>query len=292
MSVNNMKTAVIDVGSNSVRYALITPETVIADKELKGTVLADGLFFSGGLAPAAMARTIDAIDAFCRKARLAGADEIFVFATEAVRSARNGKEFVDGVLSRTGIAVDVIDGATEAEIGFLGASPDARSPVAVFDIGGASCEIVCGVNGEINYKKSRPIGCVRLRDGARGIRSKAEELIARAIPDDIPKALCATGIGGSATALGAMAHCPDKYDPQKTHACMVTREFLEKVADRFFAGENMKESFPCLTPSRAAIIGYGALAAMFILDALRLNDFTVSERDNMEGYYEYRKKVV
>ena len=133
-----MKCAVIDVGSNSVRYALINDNTTIAQKEINSTVLADGLFFSGMLNDAAINRTVTAVAEFCNKARKANADKIYIFATEAVRAAKNGKEFTNAVYKTTGITVDVIEGETEALIGFMGASENLNNTSAVFDVGGAS----------------------------------------------------------------------------------------------------------------------------------------------------------
>ena len=285
-----MKTAVIDVGSNSVRYAVLTENTPVAKKQLKSTVLADGLFFSGKLSPEAVARTVNAVNEFCEQARAEKADEIYVFATEAVRSAKNGKEFTNAVFEKTGIAVDVIQGTVEAQIGFMGASPDKTKQVAVFDIGGASCEIVNGKNGNIERSQSVPIGCVRLRDGANGNRARAIELISSTIPQKLQTPEMVIGIGGTATALGSMAHCPKKYEPEIVHGSVVTNEFLNKVADEFFGGKNMRELYPSLTENRARVIGYGALAAIHILNALNKSDFTVSERDNIEGYYEWKVK--
>ncbi len=155
-------TAIIDVGSNSVRYAVLTETTVVA-KKINSTVLADGLFFSGELKREAIERTVVAIEQFCREAKRDGADETAIFATEAVRAAKNGSEFTAEVLRRTGIAVDVLSGETEAEIGYAGAASYSHETAAVFDIGGASCEIVCGKNNAITYKKSNPVGCVRRR---------------------------------------------------------------------------------------------------------------------------------
>lgn len=285
-----MKTAIIDVGSNSVRYAVLTETTVVAKKQLNSTVLADGLFFSGKLSKEAIARTSDAVKEFCDCAKAEKVDNIFVFATEAVRAAQNGKDFTDAVLAKTGIAVDVIEGAVEAQIGFIGASPDKTKTVAVFDIGGASCEIVSGKNGNITYSKSVPVGCVRLRDGANGERARAVELISAAIPKELPQTEIALGIGGTATALGSMASCPKKYEPEIVHGSIVKKEFLLKVADEFFDRKNMRSLYPALTQNRAKVIGYGALAALQILDALGKSEFTVSERDNIEGYYEWKIK--
>lgn len=281
-----MKTAIIDVGSNSVRYAVMDGQTEIAQKELSGTVLADGLFFSGKLSQAAIERTVDAIAAFCDKAKRTRVEQIHIFATEAVRAASNGNQFTDAVFARVGVPVDVINGDTEARIGFLGATGGNKDSVAVFDMGGASCEIICGENGNIMFEKSAPIGCVRLRDGAGSDRKKAEDLIAQALPEALPVADKIIGIGGSATALGGMLHCPQKYDMHVTHNSVVPREFLCKVADLFFGGADMKALYPSLSPARARIIGYGALAALHVLSLLDKPSFTVSERDNVEGYWE------
>ena len=273
-----------------MRYAVLTETTVVAKKQLNSTVLADGLFFSGKLSKEAIARTSDAVKKFCDCAKAEKVDNIFVFATEAVRAAQNGKDFTDAVLAKTGIAVDVIEGAVEAQIGFIGASPDKTKTVAVFDIGGASCEIVSGKNGNITYSKSVPVGCVRLHDGANGERARAVELISAAIPKELPQTEIALGIGGTATALGSMASCPKKYEPEIVHGSIVKKEFLLKVADEFFDRKNMRSLYPALTQNRAKVIGYGALAALQILDALGKSEFTVSERDNIEGYYEWKIK--
>ena len=67
-------TAIIDVGSNSVRYAVLDESTTVAAKKINSTVLADGLFFSGELKREAIERTVVAIEQFCREAKRDGAD--------------------------------------------------------------------------------------------------------------------------------------------------------------------------------------------------------------------------
>ncbi|WP_251546963.1 hypothetical protein [Pumilibacter intestinalis] len=283
-------TAIIDVGSNSVRYAVLDESTTVAAKKINSTVLADGLFFSGELKHEAIERTVVAIEQFCREAKRDGADETAIFATEAVRAAKNGSEFTAEVLRRTGIAVDVLSGETEAEIGYAGAASYSHEIAAVFDIGGASCEIVCGKNNAITYKKSNPVGCVRLRDGAAFSREKAEKLISAALNAPLPPAEKLIGIGGTATALGGMLACPEKYDMNKVHGSTVTREFLESVATRFFEGADLLAEYPSLTPNRARVIGYGALVSLRVLNKFGFSQYTVSERDNIEGYYLLRCK--
>lgn len=281
-----MKTAVIDIGSNSVRYALLDEYTVVAEKQLDSTVLADGLFFSGKLSPEAIERTVRAVYTFVQTAKEQRADRLYAFATEAVRAASNGQQFVQAVKKRCGIDVDVLSGEAEAEIGFSGATSCFPLPVAVFDMGGASCEIVCGKRGVITYAHSFPIGCVRLRDGSHGDRQAALALIENALPGDLPAVKKLIGIGGTATSLGGMLHCPHRYDPHTVHDSTVPACFLQSTVQDFFDGKDMQAAYPSLSPARARIIGYGALAALHILQTFHLSEFTVSERDNIEGYAE------
>ena len=283
-----MKTAVIDVGSNSVRYAIMDENTTLAHKKLNSTVLSDGLFFSGKLSDDAISRTVSAIAAYCEEAVKDGAEEIFVFATEAVRSASNGAKFCKRVHKACGVEVDVLTGEEEAEIGFLGATACVKNECAVFDLGGASCEIIRGKNGVIDFSHSFPIGCIRLRDGAGGNKEKARELINSAFESmTIPRVNTLIGIGGTATSLGAMLSCPNKYDPKVTHGTKVDKRFLEGVISDFFGGTDMRLKYPCLTPNRANVIGYGAAVCLRVLEKTGAESFTVSERDNIEGYYEF-----
>ena len=88
-------------------------------------------------------------------------DGIYVFATEAVRSARNRRDFVD-MLARRGIDIDVVASQDEAKLGFAGAYTD--GVCCVLDIGGASSEIAVGDANGLTYAKSLPIGLVRIFD--------------------------------------------------------------------------------------------------------------------------------
>ena len=264
--------------------------TSLATKKLSSTVLADGLFFSGRLNYEAMSRTVNAIAAYCDEARADGADEISAFATEAVRAACNGEEFCELVRNACGLNVRVLTGCEEAAVGFLGATAGLNAECAVFDLGGASCEVIRGNGGVVSFSHSFPIGCIRLRDGAGGEIEKAHGLIDNALSGaNLPNVKSLVGIGGTATALGAMVACPHKYDSSLSHGAVVNKEFLNSVIGDFFGGTDMHSKYPCLTISRASVIGYGALVCLKLLKRVGTDAFTVSERDNIEGYYEFIK---
>ena len=81
---------VIDVGSNSVR-ALVLADGKFLYKDLITTRLGEGLAKTGEIAPAAANRTIDAISFFAKKIDGFSPSAVYAFATEAVRSGKNGE---------------------------------------------------------------------------------------------------------------------------------------------------------------------------------------------------------
>ena len=133
-----MKISAIDVGSNSVRLMVMADGKTLY-KQIETTRLAEGLANSGVLTPQAIERTARAVQMFAAASELNGAGVPAVFATAAVRSSSNGRQFVERVKQLTGIDVDVISGEEEAKCGILGAL--GRRDGGIVDLGGASTEI-------------------------------------------------------------------------------------------------------------------------------------------------------
>ena len=92
------KFAVIDIGSNSVRLMFMADGKVLY-KGLITTRLGEGLAATSLLNASAIERSARAVETFYNKACEEGAEEIFAFATAAVRSAKNGCDFTDRVLN-------------------------------------------------------------------------------------------------------------------------------------------------------------------------------------------------
>jgi exopolyphosphatase / guanosine-5'-triphosphate,3'-diphosphate pyrophosphatase len=86
-------------------------------------------------------------------------------ATSAVREANNRIEFLNEVMEKTGIEVEVIDGKREAELIFKGVQksiPVNDKKVLCVDLGGGSTEIIYGDHGRVIFTESMKIGAVRL----------------------------------------------------------------------------------------------------------------------------------
>lgn len=283
-----MKAAVIDIGSGSVRLLLGGKKTTVMTK------LGEGLNATGKLSEAAMKRTVLTVKDFVMTARMAGA-EVYAFATEAVRAASNRSEFLSAVVEECGVRVEIISGNEEAEIALLGACPDGAATVV--DIGGASVEIVSGCDNELSFVKSLPLGMVRLTERAGGnpdlMQAYAVKGLRRYGGVKINGELI--GVGGTFTSLAAMALGLKKYNVDKVHGYILTREAVKDLRNKLVeAGDPKKISalYPVLPAMRSELITAGAVFVLELFDYLGVNSIKVSDADNLDGFARYKKLTV
>lgn len=128
--------AVIDIGSNSIRYAAGRN----GKKLVITTRLGSGLAQTGRLDEERMEKSISVISALASNARHSGYIP-FAYATSAVRDASNKAEFVNRLKQKCGITVDVLSGEREAQYAFKAACNSSEGCSALIDIGGASMQI-------------------------------------------------------------------------------------------------------------------------------------------------------
>ena len=283
--MNNLTStiAIIDIGSNSVR--LLLTNGVFFNKKLITTRLAENKSQLNELNLNSVLRTVDAITQFQTLAKEQGVTKIYAFATEAVRSSKNRSEFLQLVKNATGLEVDVLSGELEAEIGLLGAN--LGSDGSIIDIGGASTEIAVQKGGKIIYKKSVPLGAVSLSQIP--FKSNIE---LKLYVDDITREFKGApvfnvkAIGGTSTALATVDLKLEFYDPLKTDGHYLSLKNLEKITNEAFS---VSPSVLCeryaITKSRAEVLSGGAYILESILKTLNLSGVSVSEKDNLEGYF-------
>ena len=272
---------VIDIGSNSVRLMLI--DLGFKQKFVNTTGLARGSM-GGILQKEAMEKTSRAVKEYCDLAKSYNAKKIYAFATEAVRSAQNKAEFIDAVKRTADLDIVVVPSDKEAEMGFKGAYLSDRC--LVFDIGGASTEIIVGDENNIYYEKSVPVGVVRILDSVNGgadetqfIKSKLREY------GDIPTADNYLAIGGTAGSIVSLEEELEPYDPSVTHLYRLEKSIVCKWMNILHAMPVCKiKDLKGLDDKRAEIIAGGAALLYYIMDKLGIDYVTVSENDNLEGF--------
>ena len=119
-----MRLGCIGIGSNAIRLLVASwKDGQLCDvrRERRGTRLFAGLI-GGRLTEESIQSSVNAVDELAQCARGDGAQEIFVFATSAVRDAANGRAFTDRCEATCGARVEIVSGEEEAVLSYIGAS--------------------------------------------------------------------------------------------------------------------------------------------------------------------------
>ena len=276
--------SVIDIGSNSVRLAIIADGRMIFKKKIT-TQMGRGLALGGKILPEKQAETINAIASFVVKSLSYGVKEedIHAFATATVRRAENGSEFVKQTLAQTGVKIDVVSEQTEALLALTGCFGDADG--AVLDVGGGSSELIVRSGGRIEYQKSLPIGAVVVTDLYKGDKASMREYVRSVVKTygDVPKIELLTAIGGSSSCVASvLTHSAIERD---TDGKVILKTDLDRLSDKFFTLSAEQLIDLGVEKKRTDIIAGGALILDVVLEYLGLDRMVNSESDNLIGYY-------
>ena len=160
---------VIDLGSNSARLSIWQidgnhqPHEVLKLKEM--VRLSEDMGPEQTLKPAAIARTLAALQRFSAAAKAFPELTLEAYATAAVRQAGNQKAFLRQVKAETGLTITVIPGTREAELDYLGVVNTLPIQNAlIMDTGGASTELILVQNRKLIHRVSLPVGSVNLSE--------------------------------------------------------------------------------------------------------------------------------
>ncbi len=278
------KIAIIDIGSNSVRIRISQGEEVFFRKVIT-TQLARGKK-DGKLDKKSVERTFDGLDRLFEKANECGA-KVLAFATAAVRNSCQAKEFCQSFFERYGVALDVISGEMEAEMGILGALSGGDG--CVIDVGGASSEVVIAKDGRITYAYSMPIGAVTLTDQCAKDIQKARAVIATEIAK-LPPLSVETGqvysIGGTSNNLAFILSKEPVFCREKTSGFILNVSELDwLVNDLYEIDEQEIARKYKIKDMRAKVLHSGALILGSLFDFVGAKRVIMTEDDNLEGYY-------
>jgi exopolyphosphatase/guanosine-5'-triphosphate,3'-diphosphate pyrophosphatase len=164
-----MRAAVLDLGTNTFNLLIAEKDNKTIFKILYSTKipvkLGEGGINKGEIIPAAYVRGIAAINEHFKTLNFYKVDKIKAYGTSALRTARNGKQFIEEIKSGTGIEVEIITGDLEAELIYYGVRQTLEmnsEKNLILDIGGGSNEFIIANNQEIFWEKSYPLGIARL----------------------------------------------------------------------------------------------------------------------------------
>jgi len=290
--------AAIDCGTNSTRL-LVTDGRQTIERLMRITRLGAGVDRTGRLDPAAIERTLAVLREYRQVMDRHGVAQVRITATSAARDASNRDEFFSPAEEVVGRRPELLTGAEEAGLSFLGATSEldpARGPFLVADIGGGSTELAVG-RDEPTGAYSMDVGCVRLTEKFLHHDPALPEELADALFEvrdylhdavrDVPalkEPAQMIGVAGTVTTVAAVELGLMTYDRDRIHHFWLTRDAAEDVY-RTLATANRAERLgnPGLEEARADVIVGGCVVLVAILRYFELAGCLVSEADILDG---------
>lgn len=164
------KAAIIDMGTNTFHLVLVELygdrfETLY--KEKVPVKIGQGGINQNFIHPDAKKRAFHTLRHFRNLIDGEEIENIFAFATSAVRNADNGVDFVEEIKEKFQIYVNVIDGEEEAQMIYEGIRLSGSlngETYLMMDIGGGSVEFIIGNHQQAKWKQSFEIGGQRMLD--------------------------------------------------------------------------------------------------------------------------------
>ncbi len=294
-----MRIATIDIGTNTTLLLVAeSTDASVVEERAEITRLGRGIGTGGELGQPGIERTLAVLADYAAIAKQLGAT-VHAIGTEGLRRAPNAQAFLLPAARLLGTPVEVIDGDREAALTFLATRrslPDAtRNTAMVVDIGGGSTEIIVSRAGTVDFRRSLPLGSVRLTEKhvkhdpvtepeAAAIVDECAALLAQ-VPFPAPPATL-IGIAGTVTTLAAMSLDLTSYDPDLVHGHRMTMAALDRQIARLRgATQAEREQMAGLDPRRADVILAGALLLRAIADRARAAEIVVSDRGIRWGLF-------
>ena len=290
-----MRTAAIGIGSNSLRMLLAE----ISGGELhrlkryrEGMRTFAALDENGNIVPEMIVLACQKVGEFVAQARQAGAETVHIFATSAIRDAKNQTEFIERLERAVQLPVEVCPGELEARLSYIGAT--GKGPSGLIDIGGGSTEIATGKGMNVREAVSLQLGAVRLfrshpivdaATAEKALEAARQLVRSEAARFQTQETLQWVGVGGTFTLAAALAQQIPWNEKEKIHQYVLSRSKVREIL-MMLAPMPVEERLllPSMQPNRADIAAHGMAILLACMEELALETITVSEYGNLEGY--------
>lgn len=159
--------AAADIGSNTAHLlvAATDGEIVMRIDNLNEWIPLGEIVARTGEIPKEQAdQLVGVMKEFRRVSASKRADRLYVFATEAMRSAQNHQAILKRIKAEAGVQVEIIPPSREAEYSFLGVRLDTKEvePDLMFEVGGGSAQVALVTGKEILEETSLRLGTGRV----------------------------------------------------------------------------------------------------------------------------------
>jgi exopolyphosphatase/guanosine-5'-triphosphate,3'-diphosphate pyrophosphatase len=167
-----VKIAAVDIGSNAIRLfvaeVFYDAGKIELDKISHTRIpirLGEDVFTFGRISEKKQLQLTQTLSGLSLIIQSLYVEQYRICATSAMRSAENGREVVNSIKLKTGLVIDVLSGAEEADIIFANFEqqelPKSKNYLFI-DVGGGSTELTIIENFERKHSQSFEIGTVRM----------------------------------------------------------------------------------------------------------------------------------
>lgn len=289
--------AAIDMGSNSFHLAIAR----VDHGEVKKVVsmsekvqLAAGLDENRNLTETAQQRGLACLSRFVQRLGAVNPNRLRIVATNALRQAKNGHEFIQKAMEILPKPIEIIAGREEARLIYLGVSHTMMNGNRrlVMDIGGGSTEFIIGEQFEPLQMESLQLGCVSFTKKyfpEGDISQKAfEKAFVEACKQlaGIVNTYKAVGWDTVVGSSGTIKACRQIMinmglaDEQEN----ITREGLYKLKDKLLKFKHVSEiDFVGLKEDRRAVLPAGMAILYAIFEVLDIDKLIYSDGALREG---------
>ena len=289
----------IDIGSNTLKLLIGETDGTTVDpihQESIQTRLGTGLVQTNNLSAAAMERSQSVMEHYVEQAHQHAVEGILGTATEAIRSAENGRTFVQALERRFNLPISIITGKEEAQLVFRGINSGPRIATdnqIIVDVGGGSTEIILSRHGSLSSFQSFPVGSVRLLEAAQmkgrlnlDLNQRFKELLNRQYAPLIQQTLTPDIEAFSLVASGGGAVVAAMLLEKTTHFCPPTIESNPLVLGDLDGLEEQlwkttveeRREFPGMPHDRADLVPIGVSILTHLLRELSKIRLYVSTR--------------
>ena len=289
------RTAVIDIGSNSVRMVIYEKTSRFAfrllhEEKSRVRISEHAYKNSGNLQTVAMNRAFKALENFLSITASFSVRKTLCVATSALRDAPNKKDFIQRVKQNLKLNIKIINGEKEAYYGALACAnllPKLHSSLSI-DIGGGSTEFALIDENKITNTLSLDLGTVRLKElffDNENLEDAITHIDSQlAFLDDI-KAKRLVGIGGTFRAVAAAIMKDIEYPLDKIHAFEYKSQYFEKFIAQIMQADTKQLKNLGIKNNRLDVIKPGALILQRVIKKLQPKTFMTSGAGVREGVY-------
>ena len=293
-----MRKAVIDLGTNTFNLLIgdmINGKLNLVYTDKKPVLLGMGGINDKRISKEAMQRAVEAMVGFKSLCDEYEVEKIKAIGTSAIRDAVNQREFLETILSASGIEVEVVSGKREAELIMKGVrlTHYFEQPTLIMDIGGGSTEFILCHQDEVLNSISTNIGVSRLyQQLGKPMDYTADQM--ETVLVELEKyrvefaafcdAECLVGSSGSFETFYEMIN--KTPIPQVDESQEMSYTAFEGVLDWTIGSHhNERIANPHIIPLRKDMIPIASLLIKWVLDQIEVHKIYVSPFSLKEGAF-------